>query len=243
MIKTTDEIALMRESGRILALILADLKRAIKPGIPTSALDELVVDEVKRYGVVASFKGYSGYPASVCVSVNNEIVHGIPGARVLQQGDIVSLDCGVYYRGFHSDAALTVGVGEISEEARRLIEVTEGSLDAGVAEARAGKHVGDISVAVQKYVESRGLTVVREYTGHGVGRNLHEEPQIPNFDCGRGALLRKGMTIAIEPMVTNGGWRTRVAGNHWTVLTKDGSLSAHVEHSIGITDGDAEVFA
>ena len=243
MIKTPDEIVLMRESGRILAAILADLKGAVKPGIRTSALDELVVDEVKGYGVVASFKGYGGYPASVCVSVNNEIVHGIPGGRVLQEGDIVSVDCGVLYKGFHSDAALTVGVGQISDEARRLIEVTEGSLDAGVAEARAGNHVGDISVAVQKYAESNGFAVVREYTGHGVGRALHEDPQVPNFDNGRGALLRKGMTIAIEPMVTNGGWRTRVAGNRWTVLTKDGSLSAHFEHSLGITDGEAEVFA
>lgn len=243
MIKSADEIALMRESGRILAAILEEVKRAVQPGIRTSALDDVVVEEVRRYGVIASFKGYSGYPASVCVSVNNEIVHGIPGGRILKEGDIVSVDCGVCYRGFHSDAAVTVGVGEISAEARTLIEVTEKSLDAGVAEARAGNHVGDISVAVQKYVESHGFAVVREYTGHGVGRELHEEPQIPNFECGRGALLKKGMTIAIEPMVTAGGWRTRVASNRWTVLTKDGSLAAHFEHSVGITDGDAEVFA
>ena len=233
----------MRECGNILATILAQVKQEVRPGIRTSALDEMVVEEMKKWGVIASFKGYHGYPASLCVSINNEVVHGIPGARVVREGDVVSLDLGVFHRGFHTDAAVTVGAGEMSSQARKLIEVTEAALQEGVNQARAGNHVGDISAAVQRHAESKGLAVVREYTGHGVGRELHEEPQVPNFECGKGPLLRKGMTIAIEPMVTNGGWETRVAGNRWTVLTADGSLSAHFEHSIAITDGEPEVFA
>lgn len=234
----------MRECGNILATILAQVKQEVRPGIRTSALDEMVVEEMKKWGVIASFKGYHGYPASLCVSINNEVVHGIPGARVVREGDVVSLDLGVFHRGFHTDAAVTVGAGEMSSQARKLIEVTEAALQEGVNQARAGNHVGDISAAVQRHAESKGLAVVREYTGHGVGRELHEEPQIPNFDFGKkGPRLRKGMTIAIEPMVTNGGWETRVAGNRWTVLTADGSLSAHFEHSIAITDGEPEVFA
>jgi len=243
VIKSPEEIELMRESGSILATILTQVKQEVRPGIRTSALDDMVVEEMKKWGVVASFKGYHGYPASLCVSINNEVVHGIPGARVIQEGDVVSLDLGVFHQGFHSDAAVTVGAGDISVEARKLIEVTEGALDEGLKQAREGNHVGDISVAVQRYAESNGLAVVREYTGHGVGRELHEDPQVPNFECGKGPLLRKGMTLAIEPMVTNGGWRTKVAGNRWTVLTADGSLSAHFEHSIGITDGEPTVFA
>ena len=243
VVKSPEEIELMRECGNILATILAQVKQEVRPGIRTSALDEMVVEEMKKWGVIASFKGYHGYPASLCVSINNEVVHGIPGARVVREGDVVSLDLGVFHRGFHTDAAVTVGAGEMSSQARKLIEVTEAALQEGVNQARAGNHVGDISVAVQRHAESKGLAVVREYTGHGVGRELHEEPQVPNFECGKGPLLRKGMTIAIEPMVTNGGWRTRVAGNRWTVLTADGSLSAHFEHSIAITDGEPEVFA
>lgn len=243
VVKSPEEIELMRECGNILATILAQVKQEVRPGIRTSALDEMVVEEMKKWGVIASFKGYHGYPASLCVSINNEVVHGIPGARVVREGDVVSLDLGVFHRGFHTDAAVTVGAGEMSSQARKLIEVTEAALQEGVNQARAGNHVGDISAAVQRHAESKGLAVVREYTGHGVGRELHEEPQVPNFECGKGPLLRKGMTIAIEPMVTNGGWETRVAGNRWTVLTADGSLSAHFEHSIAITDGEPEVFA
>ncbi len=243
VVKSPEEIQLMRECGSILATILAQVKQEVRPGIRTSALDEMVVEEMKKWGVIASFKGYHGYPASLCVSINNEVVHGIPGARVVREGDVVSLDLGVFHRGFHTDAAVTVGAGEMSSQARKLIEVTESALQEGVNQARAGNHVGDISAAVQRHAESKGLAVVREYTGHGVGRELHEDPQVPNFECGKGPLLRKGMTIAIEPMVTNGGWRTRVSGNRWTVLTADGSLSAHFEHSIAITDGEAEIFA
>lgn len=243
VVKSPEEIELMRECGSILATILAQVKQEVRPGIRTSALDEMVVEEMKKWGVVASFKGYHGYPSSLCVSINNEVVHGIPGARVVREGDVVSLDLGVFHRGFHTDAAVTVGAGEVSSQARKLIEVTECALQEGLTQARAGNHVGDIAVAIQRHAESEGLAVVREYTGHGVGRELHEEPQVPNFECGKGPLLRKGMTIAVEPMVTNGGWRTRVAGNRWTVLTADGSLSAHFEHSIGITDGEPVVFA
>jgi len=190
-----------------------------------------------------SFKNYHGFPANLCISVNDEVVHGIPGDRVLSEGDIVSLDMGVKFKGFHSDAAITVGVGEISEKNKELIAVTERSLREGIARAKAGAYVGDISQAVQSYVESRGFSVVREYTGHGIGRDVHEEPQVPNFNFGRGARLRKGMTIAIEPMVNEGGWRTKLAPNGWTVLTEDGSYSAHFEHDVVITDGEVEVLA
>jgi methionyl aminopeptidase len=200
-----------------------------------------MAEESRQRGVKPSFKGYRGFPANLCVSVNDEIVHGIPGERVLQEGDIVSLDAGVILNGFHTDAAITVGVGEISQQAKDLIAVTEASLTAGIAQATSGAHVGDISTAIQAYVESRGFSVVREYTGHGVGRELHEEPQIPNFAFSQGPVLRKGMTLAIEPMVNVGSYRTKLAPNQWTVQTADGALSAHFEHTIAITGGGPEI--
>jgi len=233
----------MRQCGKSLAAILDRLRVEIKPGIKTCHLDTIMAEESQRWRVKPSFKNYQGFPANLCVSVNDEVVHGIPGERVLREGDIVSLDLGVSYNGFHTDAAITVGVGKISARAKKLIEVTEGSLRAGIAQANCGARVGDISTAIQNYVEARGLSVVREYTGHGVGRELHEEPQVPNFAFSKGPLLRKGMTLAIEPMVNAGDWRTRLAPNQWTVLTVDGSLSAHFEHSIAITDGEAEILA
>ena len=234
----------MRECGAILAEMLQNVKCEVRAGITTRWLDEFVVAEMRKKGVVASFKDYHGYPASVCVSVNDEVVHGIPGTRVIREGDVVSIDLGVYYRGFHTDAALTVGVGEVSCRAARLIQVTNEALSAGLKEARAGNHVGDVSAAIQRHVEGAGFGVVREYTGHGVGRSLHEEPQVPNFAVGgKGPRLRAGMTLAIEPMVTAGDWRTRIADNGWTVLTRDGSLSAHFEHSLAITDDEPIVFA
>ena len=241
IIKSREEIAIMRQSGKILAEILRQLKAAVRPGMKTSELNDIMADEAKRRKVKLSFKNYHGFPGNLCVSVNDEVVHGIPGGRELQKGDIVSLDAGVIYRGFHSDSAITVGVGQVSARASDLMKVTEASLQEGIEQAVEGAHVGDISRAVQRYVEEHGYSVVREYTGHGVGRNLHEEPQVPNFDFGRGPMLRKGMTIAIEPMVNAGGWRTRVGQNHWTVLTADGSLSAHFEHTIAITGGKAEI--
>lgn len=231
----------MRQSGKILADILDQLKSAVKPGIKTRQLDTIMAEESRRRGVKPSFKNYQGFPASLCVSVNDEIVHGIPGERELREGDIVSLDAGVIFKGFHSDSAITIGVGKISEQAEELIAVTEGSLKAGIAQATNGAHIGDISAAIQDHVESRGFSVVREYTGHGVGRELHEDPQIPNFAFGRGPLLRKGMTVAVEPMVNTGDWHTKLAANQWTVLTADGSLSAHFEHTIAITEGVAEI--
>lgn len=244
VVKSPEEIGVMRECGAVLAELLEGVKCEVKAGISTKALDDWVAEQMRRRGVRASFKGYHGYPASVCVSINDEVVHGIPGPRVVKNGDVVSIDLGVLYKGFHTDAALTVGVGEIDERAALLIEVTRQSLAEGLKQVRAGKHVGDVSAAVQRHVESAGLTVIREYTGHGVGRELHEEPLVPNFVSeGKGPLLRAGMTLAIEPMVTQGGWRTRVAGNGWTVLTLDGSLSAHFEHSVAVTDGEPIVFA
>ena len=216
--------------------------KRIEPGVMTEELDAIAARELSRYGATSSFKGYRGFPASLCVSVNEELVHGIPGKRVLQEGDIVSFDFGAVYEGFHGDAALTVGVGRISPQAEELIKVTEGALREGIAAARTRAHLGDISAAIQSFVESRGLSVVREYVGHGIGRDMHEDPQIPNFGPpGQGPVLRKGMTLALEPMVNVGGWRTRVADDHWTVATADGSLSAHFEHTIAITDGEAEI--
>ncbi len=243
IVKSPEEIAIMRQCGKILAAILDRLKMEIKPGIKTYQLASVMAQESQKRGVKPSFKNYRGFPANLCVSVNDEIVHGIPGERVLREGDIVSLDLGVNYNGFHTDVATTVGVGKISNEARNLIAVTEGSLRAGIAQAKCGAHAGDISAAIQNYVESRGFSVVREYTGHGVGRELHEEPQIPNFVFNEGPILRQGMTLAIEPMVNAGDWHTRLAPDQWTVLTADGSLSAHFEHTIAITDGEAEILA
>jgi methionyl aminopeptidase len=241
VIKSPEEIAIMRQCGKILAVILDRLRGELRAGINTGKLDVVMAEESRQRGVKPSFKGYRGFPANLCVSVNDEIVHGIPGERVLQEGDIVSLDAGVILNGFHTDAAITVGVGKISQQAKDLIAVTEASLTAGIAQATSGAHVGDISTAIQAYVESRGFSVVREYTGHGVGRELHEEPQIPNFAFSQGPVLRKGMTLAIEPMVNVGSYRTKLAPNQWTVLTADGSLSAHFEHTIAITGGEPEI--
>lgn len=232
----------MRQAGRIVAAILDVLKKRIEPGIITEELDAITARELSRHGAISSFKGYRGFPANLCVSINDELVHGIPGKRVLEEGDIVSLDCGAIFQGFHGDAALTVGVGRISSQAEVLLKVTEGALGAGIAAARSGARLGDISAAIQSFVESRGLSVVREYVGHGIGRQMHEDPQIPNFGPpGQGPLLQKGMTLALEPMVNAGGWRTKVSSTGWTVTTANGSLSAHFEQTIAITDGEAEI--
>jgi len=232
----------MRQAGRIVATVLEVLKLQVRPGMKTEELDVIVARELESLGARPSFKGYRGFPANLCVSVNNEIVHGIPGKRVLHEGDIVSLDFGAIFMGFHSDAAVTAGVGNISPEAEQLMQTTEGALKAGIAAAYPGARLGDISAAIQHYAESRGYSVVREYTGHGIGREMHEEPQIPNFGPpGQGPVLKKGMTLALEPMVNIGDWRTRLGDNHWTVFTSDGSLSAHFEHTIVVTDAEPEV--
>ena len=242
VIKSDQEIATMRQAGRVVATVLEVLKLQVRPGMKTEELDFITARELERLGAKPSFKGYRGFPANLCISVNDEIVHGIPGKRVLHEGDVVSLDFGAIFMGFHGDAAVTVGVGSISLEAKQLMETAEDALKAGVAAAYAGGRLGDISAAIQQYAESRGYSVVREYTGHGIGRDMHEEPQIPNFGLqGQGPVLRKGMTLALEPMVNIGDWRTRLGDNHWTVFTSDGSLSAHFEHTIAITDAEPEV--
>jgi len=241
-LKSPSELARMREAGRIVAVVLALLREKIAPGVTTEELNALAEETILKHGAVPSFKGYRGYPAALCVSVNEEVVHGIPGSRVINEGDLVSMDVGTIYKGFQGDAAITVAVGEVSPAARRLLEVTAGALEAGIAQCRAGQHMGDVSAAIQNYAESRGFSVVREYTGHGIGRKMHEDPQIPNFgEPGRGALLRPGMTFALEPMVTMGTWRTRVLDNGWTVVTLDGQLSAHFEHTIAVTDDEPEI--
>ena len=232
----------MRQAGRIVATVLEMLKAKVKPGMRTEELDVIAVRETERLGARSSFKGYHGYPASICVSVNDEIVHGIPGKRVLNKGDVVSLDFGAIFNGFQGDAAVTVGVGSISAQAKQLIETTEGALKAGISAGHAGGRMGDISAAIQRYAESRGYSVVREYTGHGIGREMHEEPQIPNFGLpGQGPVLRRGMVFALEPMVNIGDWHTRVGEDQWTVFTSDGSLSAHFEHTVAVADGKLEV--
>ncbi len=242
IIKSAEEIAAMRQAGRVVAEILGILMRQVRPGMKTKELNIIAERELEKRGAKPSFKGYHGFPASLCVSVNDEIVHGIPGERVLHEGDIVSLDFGAIVNGFQGDAAVTLGIGEISPEAKRLIATTQGALEAGIAAAKCGATLGDISAAIQNYAESRGYSVVREYTGHGIGREMHEDPQIPNFGVpGTGPVLRKGMTLALEPMLNIGDWRTRIDDDHWTVRTADGSLSAHFEHTIAITDDEPEV--
>ena len=241
-IKSSREIAAMRRAGSTVASILKTLFKEMRAGMTTRQLDDIAVRELERCGAISSFKGFRGFPATLCVSVNEEVVHGIPGERVICEGDIVSLDFGAIVGGFHGDAALTLGVGNISPQAKKLLDITKGSLEAGISVARAGAHLSDISAAIQNYAESRGYSVVREYTGHGIGQEMHEEPQIPNFGLpGYGPILRKGMTLAIEPMVNIDGWLTKVKNDHWTVVTADGGLSAHFEKTIAITDGEAEV--
>lgn len=242
IIKSKRELEVMRSAGRVVALVLTVLRDAVRPGMKTKELDAIAGQELVKLGARSTFKGYRGFPANVCVSVNDEIVHGIPSDRVLNEGDIVSLDFGVAVDGFQGDAAITVGVGEISPEAKRLMETTQGALKAGIAQARVGGRLGDISAAIQHYAESRHYGVIREYTGHGIGQEMHEDPQIPNFgEPGTGPELKAGMTLALEPMVSIGDWRTRVAGDRWTVLTVDGSLAAHYEHTIAVTDKGPQI--
>ena len=242
VIKSEEEIAIMRKAGKIVAAVLERLKKEVRPGIKTKQLDVIAEGELKKLNAKASFKGYRGYPASLCVSINNEIVHGIPGERVIKEGDIVSLDFGAYFEGFHGDSAITVGVGKVSPAAQKLMDVTRESLAIGIEAARAGAFLGDVSAAIQNYIETNGFSVVREYCGHGIGRDLHESPQVPNFGTpGKGPMLQKGLTLAIEPMVTAGGWRTRVDDNEWTVRTADNSLAAHFEHTIAIGNAEPEI--
>ena len=242
-IKTPHEIELMREAGRILALVHENLAKEIKPGMSTLDIDRLGEEMIRSYGCIPSFKNYCGYPASICVSVNEEVVHGIPNAkRILQEGDIVSLDAGVIYKGYHSDAARTIGVGEISQEAQLLIERTRMSFFEGMKKATAGNHLHDISNNIAAYAEKFGYGVVRDLVGHGIGTELHEDPQIPNFrQKRRGLKLQPGMTLAIEPMINMGRADVEWLDDDWTVVAQDGLPSAHYENTILITDGEPEI--
>lgn len=242
-IKSSNEIDMMRKSGEVLALAHVKLKEAVKPGVTTLELDRIVEDFIRKKGCVPSFKGYKGhkgsvdYPASICASVNSEVVHGIPGLKVLKDGDIISIDIGVCLNGYHTDAARTYPVGSVSETARRLINVTRESFYEGIKYAVTGRRIVDISAAIQVYVESNGFSVVRDYVGHGIGREMHEAPQIPNYRTReKGPRLEPGMTLAVEPMVNSGGYGVKLMDNGWTVVTEDGSLSAHYENTLAVTE-------
>jgi methionyl aminopeptidase len=241
--KSPDEIDRMRRAGRIVAGTIAEVTAAVRPGVSTADLDRVAEEYIRTQGAVPSFKGYRGFPASICTSVNEQVVHGIPGQRVLEQGDLLSLDFGAIWEGYHADSAVTVFVGEPpSAEAEKLVRVTEEALETGIAQLVPGKHLSDIGNAIQQMVEGAGFSVVREYVGHGIGRNLHEDPPIPNYGSpGRGPEIAPGLVVAIEPMVNAGGWETRLLSDDWTVVTADGTLSAHFEHTIAVTDGSAEV--
>ena len=242
IIKSDEEIAIMRESGRVVGAVLQLLAAEVRPGLTVKELDTIVEEEFKRRSVIPTFLGYRGYPARVCVSINDEIVHGIPGKRTIQEGDIISIDLGATHRGFVADSALSVGVGQMAPEAQRLIAVTYQSLREGINAAQPGARLGEISHAIQTYAESHGYSVVRKYVGHGVGRDMHEEPQVPNFGPpDRGPRLRRGMVLALEPMVNIGGYETKEHDDGWLVSTLDGSLSAHFEHTIAITDDGPEI--
>ncbi|MDD6637854.1 MAG: type I methionyl aminopeptidase [Lachnospiraceae bacterium] len=244
-IKSSQEIELMREAGRILATVHQELGKNIRPGMSTMDIDRLGEEMIRSYGCIPSFKNYCGYPASICVSVNDEVVHGIPSEkRLIQEGDIVSLDAGVIYKGYHSDAARTVAVGEISEEAKLLIERTRQSFFEGMKKAVAGNHLHDISAAIGDYAESFGYGVVRDLCGHGIGNHLHEDPEIPNFrQWRRGIKLRPGMTLAVEPMINLGTSEVEWMDDEWTVVTEDGAPSAHYENTILITEGKPEILS
>lgn len=247
ILKSAVEVDKMRRAGWIVAEVLERMREQVAPGVATAELNELAEAVIHKRNAIPSFKGYPPggahpFPASICASVNEELVHGIPGPRVLREGDIVSIDVGAILDGYHGDAAITLPVGQIGPDAQRLLDVTEGALCAGIAAARVGNRSGNISAAIQSHVESRGFNVVREYTGHGIGRKMHEDPQVPNYgQPGKGVRLRKGMTIALEPMVLAGDSRVRVLDDHWTVVSCDGELTAHFEHTIVVTDDDAGI--
>jgi methionyl aminopeptidase len=240
--KSPQEIELMRAAGEILAATLDRLEAALKPGITTAELDEIAHESITGAGAEASFKGYRGFPASICTSPNQVIVHGIPDETPLENGDIVSLDVGVLYKGFHVDSAWTFPVGDVDPRAAELLKVTEASLDAAIEQCLTGKRLGDVGHAVEQTAEAAGFSIVREYAGHGVGRALHEEPWVPNYGPpGRREILAPGIVLAIEPMVNLGGPETKLLDDNWTVVTADGSLSAHFEHTVAITDDGPEV--
>lgn len=242
ILKSPQEIDIMRAAGRLTALTVAELKRAIRPGVTTAELDALAEDFITRHGGIPAFKGYQGFPGCICASVNDEVVHGIPGLRQVKSGDIISIDIGAIVDGYVGDAAFTAPVGEVSEEALELMRVTEEALYRGIAEARPGRRLSDIGHAIQVHVEKAGFSVVRDYVGHGIGTKMHEDPPVPNYGPpGRGPRLQVGMVLAIEPMVNRGTYEVRVLSNGWTVVTADGSLSAHFEHTVAITESGPEI--
>lgn len=242
ILKSKKEIELMREAGRIVHLAHQELKKAIEPGITTKELDQIADRFIHKMGATPSFKGYNGFAGSICTSINNELVHGIPSSRKLKQGDIISLDIGACFEGYHGDSAWTYPVGEVSSEAQRLLEVSEDALMQGLQKVRAGARLGDVSNRVQEVAESAGFSIVREYVGHGIGQDLHEPPSIPNYGtAGKGLRLKAGMTLAIEPMINQGKRFVRTLEDNWTVVTVDGSLCAHFEHTVAVTDEGCEI--
>lgn len=240
--KSKKELALMEDAGKIVAETHAELQKALKPGITTKELDDIAEDFILKRGAIPSFKGYQGFPSSICASSNEEVVHGIPSLRMLKNGDIISIDIGAVINGYHGDSAVTLPVGDISSEAQRLLKVTEESLHKGIEMALVGNRLSDVSHEIQSFVESNSMSVVRDYVGHGIGSNMHEEPQIPNFGKpGRGPRLKPGMTLAIEPMVNLGTFEVKTLEDNWTVVTEDGKLSAHFEHTIAITEKGPQI--
>lgn len=243
-IKTAEELRLMRQAGRIVALVLETLREKARPGITTAELDAIAERIIRRHGAVPSFKGYRGFPASTCISINEEVVHGIPGPRRLAEGDVVSIDVGAIYKGLHADAAVTFGIGQVSEEAEWLMRVGQETLARAIAQVRPGNRLSDISWAIQSYAESQGAAVVRKYISHGIGRQMHEPPELLNFGPpGQGILLRPGMTFAIEPMLCAGTYEVddHSRGDGWTVVTADGRLAVHYEHTVAVTEGEPEI--
>ena len=244
VLKHADEIEKARASNRIVAEVLSVLREKVRPGLTTRELDKIAESIVEKRGAKPAFKGYRGYPFSLCTSVNDEVVHGMPSNRVLMEGDIIGLDFGVYYQGLYGDSAITLPVGRVNDQAARLMQVTEQSLYMAINQACHGNRLGDISAAVQETAESSGYSVVRDFVGHGIGKSLHEDPQIPNFGKkGRGIELKKGMILAIEPMINAGKYKVKILPDGWTVITADGSLSAHFEHSVAITDNGPEILS
>ena len=244
VLKHADEIEKARASNRIVAEVLSVLREKVKPGLTTRELDKIAEGITEKRGAKPAFKGYRGYPFSLCTSVNEEVVHGMPSNRVLMEGDIIGLDFGVYYQGLYGDSAVTLPVGRVDDQATRLMQVTEQSLYMAINQACAGNRLGDISATVQETAESSGYSVVRDFVGHGIGKSLHEDPQIPNFGKkGRGIELKRGMILAIEPMINAGKYRVKILSDGWTVVTADGSLSAHFEHSVAITDNGPEILS
>ena len=241
-IKSEEDLKMLKKSGKILSKIMRRLQKFIRAGVSTIEIDRLAEKLIKEENVISAFKGYNGFPANICTSVNEEVVHGIPGQKMLKDGDIISLDAGINYKGYISDVAITLPVGRIDPKVKKLIEVTRNALSQGIKQARVNNHLSDISYAIQTYVESHGFSVVRQFVGHGIGYSLHEDPQIPNFGLPhQGEVLKKGMVFAIEPMVNMGTWGCKILDNGWTAVTKDGFPSAHFEHTVAITEAEPEI--